>query len=72
MRRTHTERPADRTLRVWRDVRDVTDGDPASWGWPYSDWYADGWRPAEGPNSGGYIPGGRAGTPLHSTDDFHR
>ena len=63
-------RPADRTLRVWSNGRDVTDEDPHTWDWPYSDWYAQGWRPAAGPNSEGWIPGGVPPAGLHGTYDF--
>ena len=63
-------RPADRTLRVWSNGRDLTDEDPATWGWPYSDWYAQGWRPAAGPNSAGALPGGVPMAGLHGTHDF--
>ena len=45
------EPPTDRTLRVWNNGHDITDDNPATWNWPYSDWWAAGWRPAEGPNS---------------------
>lgn len=72
MRRT--EKPADRTLRVWNDGHDVTDCDPAAWPWPYSEWWAAGWRPAEGPNSTapGLIEGGRRALRSHSSADFTR
>jgi len=63
-------RPADRTLRVWSNGRDLTDEDPATWEWPYSDWYAQGWRPLDGPNSNGWVEGGRPPAGLHGTHDF--
>lgn len=63
-------RPADRTLRVWSNGRDVTDDDPRSWPWPYSDWYAQGWRPVDGPNRDGALPGGLPPAGLHGTHDF--
>lgn len=42
--------PGDRTLRVWSSGRDITDEDPRTWGWPYADWWEQGWRPESGPN----------------------
>lgn len=64
------QRPSDRTLRVWSNGHDLTDLDPATWEWPYSDWYAQGWRPVDGPNSEGAIPGGVPTAGLHGTHDF--
>lgn len=53
-------KPALRTIRVWFEGRDVTDEDPALWPWPWDQHWADGWRPAEGPNSTapGLVAGG--------------
>lgn len=32
--------------RVWRGGVDVTETDPPeAWGWPFSKYYAEGWRP---------------------------
>lgn len=44
-------RLVDRTIRVWADGRDVTDEDPSTWHWPYTEYWAQGWRPEAGPNS---------------------
>jgi hypothetical protein len=62
-----TVKPADRTIRVWSSARDITDENPAAWPWPYSDWYEQGWRPAEGPNSSGGSGGGVGTSALHGT-----
>lgn len=72
MRRT--EKPADRTIRVWNEGQDVTDGDPAAWPWPYSEWWEAGWRPAGGPNATapGLVEDGRAPISSHSTADYDR
>lgn len=66
------EKPADRTLRVWCDGRDITDEDPRTWHWPYSDWFTQGWRPAAGPNSAvpGLIEGGVGRLRDHSTSEY--
>jgi hypothetical protein len=37
--------------RVWSRGRDVTDESPESWPWPWSKYWAAGWRPDNGPNS---------------------
>lgn len=31
--------------RVYRDGIDITDDDPSTWPWPFSAYYARGWRP---------------------------
>ena len=31
--------------KVYRGGRDVTDDDPSTWPWPWSMYYAEGWRP---------------------------
>ncbi|MDZ4044696.1 MAG: hypothetical protein U1E32_02825 [Rhodoglobus sp.] len=74
MPRYRAPKPTDRALRVWHDGRDITDDDPATWGWPYSDWFAQGWRPAGGPNSTlpGLVDGGIGTAPLHGTSGFAR
>lgn len=36
---------------VWDNGYNVTDNDPATWPWPYSKYYAEGWRPYSGPNA---------------------
>ena len=46
--------------RVWSNGGDVTDENPAAWPWPWSAYYAQGWRPlnldthvcADAPGSG--------------------
>lgn len=72
--RPTAEKPADRTLRVWCDGRDITDENPTSWQWPYSDWFAQGWRPLEGPNASlpGLVEGGVGRSATHSTAGFVR
>lgn len=67
-------KPKDRTLRVWSDGHDITDHDPSTWHWPYTDWWAQGWRPATGPNSTtpGLVEGGAGIARIHSTADFVR
>ena len=74
MKPYNAEKPADRTLRVWSDGQDITDQDPATWGWPYADWFAQGWRPLRGPNADlpGLVEGGAGTHRQHSTSDFTR
>lgn len=33
--------------RVWLEGRDITDEDPSTWPWPWSKYYALGWRPIQ-------------------------
>lgn len=66
-------RPTVRTLRVWSNARDITDEDPTMWPWPYSDWWAQGWRPAAGPNAGDVDEGPAVGpVAAHSTAEYFR
>lgn len=32
-------------LRVWSEGRDITNEPPETWPWPWSKYYAEGWRP---------------------------
>lgn len=39
--------------KVYAGGRDVTDQPPETWPWPWSRYYAEGWRPWMPPASGG-------------------